>query len=194
MKKIYLAAAVIAAFTFLGSGCWQKPQSEISQTDTLTKPDSTEAVQMKPDLDTWNEFSTVEGGFSILMPRAPVIKRQIVDTWAGALDEFSFTADTNGVRYQVSYHDYELSDIKANDPQMFLDSAMATLAKSGQVREEKMISMARHPGRELKLVSGTDTVFARMFLARERLYRITLAGPRQDSSSVQKFLGSFKLI
>lgn len=194
MKKIYLAAAVIAAVMLLGSGCWQKPVSEISQTDTLTKPDSTKAVQMKPDPDAWREFSTVEGGFSILFPSVPSVTKLTVKTWLGPLDEYSFSVDTNNLRYKISYHDYELSDLRANDPQVLLDSAMAALAKSGQVREEKMISMARHPGREVKIVSGMDTIFVRMFLARERLYSITLAGPRQDSLTVQKFLNSFKLL
>lgn len=197
MKYIVRIILFSAILVLSGMSCWEKAKPEevvpVGEADPVGEP---AAVITQPAEELWKEFSTIEGGFSILMPGEVVVTRQTVPTWVGALDEFSFNCVYEGVGYEVRYHDYELADVYSYSPMVFLDSVVIGEMKEGEVVYEQMISIARHPGRRIKTIKPEGQTFtSEVYLARERLYKITVMQPSDTTpAETDKFMASFKLL
>jgi hypothetical protein len=149
----------------------------------------------------WREFTSEEGRFSILVPRTPRETTETVETPVGEIDEHSFIVIHGSITYIASYSDYP-QNVLTSDPQAVLDAFRnsAVTSVDGKLLSERSISINGYLGRELKIKiaddSDTAIVRLRIYLVGNRLYYIyTLAlEERASSSSIDKFLNSFKLL
>lgn len=147
------------------------------------------------------EFSSAEGGFSIMMPGDPKNQTQEVPTAAGNVTTSMFVSEFADQAYFVAYADFPEALVGMADPQTLLqggrDSAMQSM--DATIVSEQAITIDGHPGREVLAtasIGGVDaTVKARFYLVKNRLYQLWVAGAKDKLAEVDMdaFLQSFKL-
>jgi hypothetical protein len=145
----------------------------------------------------WYNFTSVEGAFSVLMPRTPD-ESSATDHSSGHT-ELMYGAKVGPVAYVVRYADYPPDVIKNAGTDNWLDSERDYLVISvpGKLMSERTISIEGYPGRELR-VQADDGKFriARLYLVKDRLYKVYAVMPDQNSITpkIEQFLDSFTLL
>lgn len=150
----------------------------------------------------WREFTSAEGGFSVLMPGEAQAKTRTADTQAGPITTHLFLYAGDQAAYMVGYTDYpEAVKQKLEIQKAYDDARDADLASSGStlISETPIMLMNTYPGREeqtlLKQGDGKHAIRSRMFLVNGRLYQTLVVAPRDElfSPDAVKFMDSFKL-
>lgn len=144
-------------------------------------------------VDEWKEFTSTEWGFSVLLPKTPQEQRQTVKLpQGGELQVAVFGVDEGAKGYVVA-----CMNAPAGATDAALEAGIKFLAGTGvKVLSQTSITLEGNPGRELQVelpatVTGTAGVAGtvRVYLANQRLYQLTAAGPK-----ARKFLDSLKLV
>jgi hypothetical protein len=150
----------------------------------------------------WEQFSSREGGFTVLMPVKPIEKRQATNSENLPIEANQFTAslEEGKVTYSVSYTNFP-SEFAQFPPNILLDSLSSrfTTDKRLKLLNQQDISLDRHPGKEFKLETPGETiVIYRAYLVEQRLYQLIAEIPKARetalSSETERFLGSFQLL
>jgi hypothetical protein len=155
------------------------------------------AVQLQ-----WQQFSSTEGGFKVLMPVKPSQKRQSTDNPNMPLDANLFTAsvEEGKVNYSVSYTNLpeEIGQYPAN---IILDSLSSRFTTDRKIKllDQKDISLGRYLGKEFKFEApGEVLVNYRVYLVEKRLYQVIREIPKSRegslASDLERFLSSFQLL
>ena len=149
---------------------------------------------------TWEEFSSSEGNFSVLMPGAPSHDTKQVQTAVGSIDMHLFSRELrNKTAYVVIYSDYPEFITRAS-PDKVLDGgrdAAVANSKGKLLSEEHIFLEGGHAGREIVVeVPDQGVLKLRAYLVRQRLYQVMLLAPKEriDSEENAKYLSSFKLL
>ena len=140
----------------------------------------------------WQEFSSEEGRFSVLMPGVPAVKTQNLRDTQVAMH--MFTADHASSSFMASYFDSGQSAVPADS---LLDRARDGSIQNtqGHLISEEKITVDGYPGRAFKSVArGNNFVSSRIYLVEGRLYMLMVVHPENESSDAPKFLQSFKLL
>ena len=150
---------------------------------------------------TYEEFSSKEGGFTILMPEEPYFYVRIMDIKDRRIDTNNYSSVLeNDVKFVVSYGDIPEGAYFRNRGNGLLDwivSEYDAKASDKAWKEEKKFSLGSHPGKELRIKELKETIFLRMFVADHRLYQWSVIVPRRANISpeeIANFLDSFKLL
>jgi len=143
-------------------------------------------------------FVSHDGRFAALFPATPQGERSGRDTWAGRVEEGSYSVQAEALRLRVEFHDMPRIAML-----MLTPSALLELAKQGVVDDMRArnvatekIALRGHPGIALRYEPGErpgSTEQARIFLVGSRLY-VTFARadePGEPSAAVSRFLASF---
>jgi hypothetical protein len=154
--------------------------------------------------DSWTEYSSAEGRFSILFPGTPKEEVQSVDAQG-----VQFKIHIHNLKafseYGVIYADYPIPVGDPNIAKQVLNSgAKGAVA---EVKSELLsitdIALDGHPGRLLKEKLPNGSILKiKMYLVGQRLYQIAVTMPVDTTSDMgksyekfaDKFLDSFKLI
>jgi hypothetical protein len=150
----------------------------------------------------WEQFSSPEGGFTVLMPIKPTQKSKTTEGETLSLEDHRFVAsvEEGKVTYTVSYADFpdELSQLPS---QVILDSISSRFTNDKKLKSlnQQDIKLGQYSGKEFKFESPEETlVQQRVYLVKKRLYQIVTEIPkaRQSalSSDVEKFMNSFQLL
>lgn len=155
----------------------------------------------------WKEYSSVEGGFTVLFPGEPTRETQVMEAAPDARFKLFIHKLKTLAEYSVMYADYP---IPVGDPAVaknVLDYGAkgAVAAVNSELLELKEITLDGHPGRYLReRMPGGEIMQVRMLLVGQRMYQIAITTPREKDSSVEmvkayeamaeKFLNSFKLL
>lgn len=148
----------------------------------------------------FKEFTSQEGGFSVLMPGTPEEQTEQVDTLNELIDMHNFAASKGDVGYIVTYGDFPFSVTRVNTPEKLLKDLQNSVMGFGKgvQLEEKDITLGGYPGKELKVESadGKYIIYHRMYMVGERLYQVLASAPKGQESSkdIPEFLDSFKLL
>jgi hypothetical protein len=149
----------------------------------------------------WEQFSSPEGGFTVLMPVKPSQKKQTTGS-AVSLDANLFTAslEEGKVIYSVSYTNFP-SELAQLPPDVLLDSLSSSFTKNKKLKvlNQQDISLGSYPGREFKFETpGERIVSYRAYLVEQRLYQIIAEIPKDRESTLssdrERFLSSFQLL
>lgn len=149
---------------------------------------------------TWEEFSSSEGAFSILMPGTPTEQTKTVNTAVGPIDAYFFLLERKDIAYMVGYSDYPDTVVQKTNPDAILEGARngAVANVQGKLLNELIISLNGYPGRELKIepAGGKGTIKAKIFIVGNRLYQVMVVTPKEKafSKNVRRFLDSFKFL
>lgn len=154
-----------------------------------------------PESEEWREFSSSEGGFSVLMPGDPTKKIETVNTMFGPIDTPVFSLVQKDAIYAVTYCEYPATLVQASTPDAILDNVFNSVKASGKLIGESIISLNGCPGRELEVELEPEesdvlvTMKIRMFMIDNRICRAMVATPkgRATSEDAMKFLDSFKV-
>ncbi len=97
---------------------------------------------------TWEEFSSSEGAFSILMPGAPTEHTNTVNTAVGPIDAYFFLLEQKDIAYMVGYSDYPDTVVQKTNPDAILEGARngAVANVQGKLLKELIISLNGYPG------------------------------------------------
>jgi len=179
-------------------------QHEAASGQPLNEASLAETVASEAGQPTWREFSSRQGGFSVLMPGTPQEQTEAKDfptVGKGVVHLFVLAHET-GV-YVAGY--LEVPGL-ARQSQVFCDgfgkgflqSIGEATAKGagGKMVKDTDISMGNSPGKEIliELPSGIATV--RAYFIKRRGYQLLVAPPASgsdDAGDVKRFLDSFKV-
>ena len=150
----------------------------------------------------WKQFSSPEGGFTILMPVTPTQKSQTAGSATVSLDDHSFTAslEEGKVTYTVSYTNLP-EEMAQFPPNLILDSLSSRFTNDSKLKllNQKDINLERYSGKEFKFEApGEIIVSYRAYLVEKRLYQVTTEIPKDResalSSDTDRFMNSFQLV
>lgn len=156
----------------------------------------------------WKEYSSAEGGFSILFPGTPGENTQLLDAAPGVQFKLRIhSLKTPSVECSVMYADYP---IPVGDPAVakgVLDNGARGAVESvnSELLELKEIALDGHPGRYLKeRMPQGEIMRVKIILVGQRMYQIAITTPREEGAAAEavkqhdavadKFLNSFKLL
>jgi hypothetical protein len=168
---------------------------------------SSNSSLVETDPQAWKEYSSTEGGFSILFPGAPSESSQLVDAAPGVQFKLRIYSLKTQAEYGVMYADYP---IPVGDPAVakrVLDNGAkgAVASVNSELLEIQEIALDGHPGRYLKeRMPGGELMRVKMLLVGQRMYQVAITTPREEGASAErvkqyeamadKFLNSFKLM
>lgn len=145
----------------------------------------------------WQEFTSTEGKFRVLMYGKPEEKSLEVDQKPARSFEVN---PRKGVSYMVIYFDPTL-DVKERDKPEYLEKVLSTLSvkteetSKGKIESAKRVQLQKHPGQEVLIAAPSDvTIRVRYYLVNNRCYELVAAGPRDvvTGEEAEKFLNSFR--
>ncbi len=152
----------------------------------------------------WQEYTSSEGQFFVLMPDSPTEQRSVKQTPCGAVKIVSVDAVLNkrlvfATRgfYSVSYSDIDGSKC-GEGPQRILDEERDEAVKNlgGKVVEERDMTKGDDIGREIQLQTPKlGLVKERIHVVGRRVYRVIVGGKTEASSEdAERFLESFRVL
>lgn len=156
----------------------------------------------------WTEYSSVEGGFSVLFPGTPGDDTQLLDAAPGVQFKLRIhSLKTPSAECSVMYADYP---IPVGDPAVargVLDNGAkgAVASVNSELLELREIALDGHPGRYLKeRMPRGEIIRVKMILVGQRMYQIAITTPREEGATAEtvrryeavadKFLNSFRLL
>ena len=150
----------------------------------------------------WEQFSSPEGGFTVLMPAKPTQQTKTTEGEVLSLEDHRFTAslEQGKVTYSVSYTDFpdEVSKLPSN---VILDSIGSHFTNDSKLKglNQQDIKLGEYSGKEFKFESSGETLVKhRVYLVKQRLYQIVTEIPKaresELSKDVEKFMSSFQLL
>ncbi len=148
----------------------------------------------------WQEFSSIEGGFSVLMPGTPTKEIEPANPKDGTGDLHQFLLELEGgrVAYAVAYGDVPRVPKQASPSQInqLLNAWRDGTLGKGKLIRERNIKLGSNLGREIEFI-GSDglTYKARIYWVKQRFYILFATATTQAdlSQGADKFLNSFKL-
>ena len=162
--------------------------------------------QRETSAQSWKEYSSLEGGFSILFPGNPTQETQVIEPAPGVRLNLRVHVLRTLAEYSVMYYDYPMPVSDPAVAQSVLENGAkgAVASVNSELLEFKEITLDGHPGRYLKerMPSG-EIMRVKMLLVGQRLYQVAITTPREDGASAatvksyaamaDKFLSSFKV-
>jgi len=156
------------------------------------------AVAPSQTSKTLKKFSSLEGRFSVLLPNENVERSSFEDTRINGAEANVFTLKAGKAVYLVKYADLSGSLDNISTVEKILDSACNDKAAgvNGTLSRKLEISIDGFLGREIKVDTPEQTIRARLYLVKQRLYQLEVIVPLDEgeSKAVTTFLDSFKLI
>jgi TonB family protein len=122
----------------------------------------------------WKDFSSAEGGFSILMPGTPHAATLEPDSPPGKISFRTYFLQTKTGVYTVMYSDLPVYTEEPALMRKGLEEFRNVMLRDRDMRalHEKEIAFNNKPALELLLENGLIVVQARIVLAKERLYLV----------------------
>lgn len=146
----------------------------------------------------WKEFSSKEGRFKVLLPGKPQERKQPV---GNNIEQVQYLIDGGDRAYLIAYQD-DANFKNADDAVVKQalgagrDAAVASL--KGKLLSQKEFKFdKKYSGLEFQIDIPDSGIYrSRIFMVKERLYQITVLGPKDVATSKEadKFLDSFKLV
>jgi hypothetical protein len=145
--------------------------------------------------NTWHNFRSAAGRFSIDIPCEPKVASEPVEDAASS--QFYHSCSGESAYFMISYLDMKT----AAKPKLVLDKFRdGVVSGSGAtIISETSITLMRHPGRAVTTkttVNGVDVIYNwHFYFVRKRIYGVGMAvsQSRSDSPDINRFLSSFTL-
>ena len=149
----------------------------------------------------WKEFSSKEGGFTVLMPGTPTQKTTSMGGEFLSIDGHTFNValENDSISYTVFYADLP-SEMTQLSAELILSTIASALSSQNNLRvlSEQDIHLGSYPGKEFRLEnSGKAIVRHRVYWVKQRVYQVAVETPvdreKALSIDIEKFLNSFQL-
>lgn len=148
----------------------------------------------------WQQFTSPQGKFMVLMPGKPKPVKQSYPTPLGVINSQGFLVENYGkkVAYLVAYSDFPIN-LKSNNSNQILDWAGKGIlgGVNGKLVSQRSFKLQGFPGRELTYLATGGIFKHRMYLVNRRLYQVVVATSKEQQKYLAKsnvgFLNSFRL-
>ena len=144
----------------------------------------------------WQEYTSPEGGFTVLMPGKPAVEKKAVASIADAanLTEVALKGPPSDSWYAV--HFYDLTDLPLDRDAFFnqvKDKAVAANAGS-KAGADQFLTILSHTGKEFTIDLGNQkTLTRRVYLVENRVFVISALQPAAAADERAKFFDSFTI-
>lgn len=163
----------------------------------LNQQPPADVLTVEGEQSQWQEFTSKDGNFTVLMPGVPAEETEVLETSAGNLELKGFSSAQPASRFVVAYSDYPQTAQLDNSEVILANVRDRIIERVGaQLVSERPISLDAEPGTEVKLESEGEPMIFRLFLVGRRLYILGAGQNNQGSGAedVAKFLDSFVLL
>jgi hypothetical protein len=149
--------------------------------------------------ETWEEFSSSRGGFSVILPSIPQKEKYTGGTPFGEVTVHMFSVEYGGIVYLVGYSDYPDSVVETRSAEEILNSARdgSLAALEGKLLSEESITCEEYPGKMVKIEpkDGTLLYQSRIYLVKGRVYQTAVISSVEKAGidEVKNFMDSFRL-
>ncbi|MCB0165221.1 MAG: hypothetical protein KDI79_13405 [Anaerolineae bacterium] len=156
----------------------------------------------------WQEFTSIEGNFSVLFPVEPEEQVQLAPNAVVETEVHLFMADMGAAAYLVAYNDLPAAvtpDVAGSDVvEASFDSLRETFLAGfdGAATGEESVTLAGYPGRQIdftvsdKVLPGGGYGIVQVYAVDTRLYQVAALGTPSALSNedIETFLSSFALV
>jgi hypothetical protein len=140
--------------------------------------------------NTWQNVSSIAGGFAVQMPGAPERTVKTVDLSGKPTPMYNFLWSTSSESFYVTYSDFPFSTTPA---QLLTDVANGE-AKNNRVLSDTSISVDGRPAKQLVMQNNGQLMVSRIVVDNLRVYQlIYVTNFAQISPAASTFLNSFRL-
>lgn len=158
------------------------------------------------DSKAWKEFSSRDGGFSVLLPGTPVAHTQTSEYDGGKVEAHVFAWRGTYSGYGVTYFDVPRGGDGTKTASDFLAGGVDAVARQAgaQLLERKDVNLGEYPGQYYRVRAATGLVMlGKMFAVKNRLYMLNVSmtdkgAPdlilKSRERNAATFLDSFKLL
>ncbi len=141
----------------------------------------------------WEEYSSPEGGFSVLMPGPPTKESHEQKTRQGVITFNAVVANRPHASYLAAW-----ADVPPGLP-IDLDAFLKSLVLQyqGTVQQKREVELAGRPGLAfvLKTNNPQGQVVGRVYHVKDRLYQLLVVGHEAGRpAEAEKFFDTFKLV
>jgi uncharacterized protein YkwD len=145
---------------------------------------------------TWQEYTSKDGGFTVLMPGSPTPQAKSSPGIHNATNFQEVSLPLGSSTYSVHY--YDLPHRPINEYLVCTNSMHRLIGeKSGKLSHELPTASGNFQGKEfvIELPSSNQMVARRVYVANARIYWVTAQFPKTDGfpPEVQRFFDSFKI-
>ncbi len=148
----------------------------------------------------WQQFTSPQGKFAVLMPGKPKQVKQTNQTPLGVIKTQGFFVEKYGnkVAYLVAYSDFPVN-LSPNNYNQILDWAGKGIlgVVQGKLISQRSLKLQGFPGKELTYLATNGIFQHRMYLVNRRLYQVVVATSKEQQKYLAKsnvgFLNSFRL-
>jgi hypothetical protein len=146
----------------------------------------------------WQEFTSTDGNFAVLMPGSPTYEKKSQPTAMGPIDMHMFTIETRQNAYIVMYSDYPEMILKAPADKVLDGGRDGAVANTkGKLVSDQSLSLDGFPGREFVIeIPGKGLMKLRAYLVRQRLFQVMAVGTEEkiEHEDTARYLTSFRLL
>lgn len=167
-------------------------------------PPPPKAAPFGVETQTWQEFSSAEGGFKVRFPSTPKKIALEIETHFGKSPITQFQAMTSTGAYIASYLDFPAPVTDPVELKLRYDNGQERLlSKPGKkLLAENEFQVGTHVGREIVVEDEMFTTFHRMLVVEQRLFQMlvlttnkyskaTTAGKAEIRKKADRFFSSF---
>lgn len=150
--------------------------------------------------ETWQEFISESGGFSVLLPGKPtetIVPAKPQDN-SGEERQFSLETEDENLVYYISYTDFLnlSSQLNLSEIDEMFNSARDAFVEGGRLISESNLTLNEYQGRQLEREDSNGVrIKARMYWVYPRFYLLmVVTSTTTFSPASDRFLNSFKLL
>jgi hypothetical protein len=154
----------------------------------------------------WSNFSSAEGGFSVLLPDEPVKEQKILSSDMGEIPYVSFTATTGIGEYMAAYSDYPFSMKEQETSKLVFQGAQDKVIASRSLKliSQRSLTVDGYPAQQFTASGDGFIINNRMVAVDQRFYQVVAVTTdyrklspdliRFYEKTLNDFLDSFKII
>ncbi|MCB9076398.1 MAG: hypothetical protein H6631_02300 [Anaerolineaceae bacterium] len=208
VSPIAFVLFILALVTLACGGSQVASQAvDLPTSSQVAKAVDLPVVEAESSLD-WQEFTSVEGNFSVLFPVEPAEQVQSAPNAVVETEVHLFMADMGASAYLIAYNDLPAAvspDLAGSD---MIESSFNNLRETflagfdGTAISEETITLVGYPGRQIdftvsdQVLSGGGYGTVRVYAVDTRLYQVAALGTPDALSEedLKTFLSSFALL
>lgn len=192
---VYPTIPPMAVSNSVSGSYWENP------VEILATPPRSNAIAQNASPNNWQQFTYLQAGFAVRMPKIPKEVTEEIGTSFGKLNVHTLSAQQSGIGYLAVYANYPNNDSRQPSRQQILQTWKQEFVNAAglQILQERQIDFNGYPGTEIRYTNDSGEIGkARFYFVEQRIYQVLAATSKQESDrfreNADRFLDSFELL
>jgi len=145
---------------------------------------------------TWQEYTSPEGGFTVLLPGKPAVSKKAVASIADGTDVTEVALQGPPADSWYAVHFYDLTELPLDRDAFFNQVKDRTLAAhaGATAAADQVLTILSHTGKEFTIDLGNQqTLTRRVYLVENRVFVISAQQPTAGAPERTRFFDSFTI-